>query len=72
MGFRYRLTVLREALSKFGKDGPSQDRAQEELAKLARKDDALFDALDDRYYECKEVIEVLAKRFVLKNADEFK
>ncbi len=74
MGFSERLKVLREAVSKFGKDGPSQDRErrQEELAKLARKNDALFDALDDRYYKCKEVIEVLTMRYVLKHADAFK
>jgi len=74
MGFSERLTVLREAVSKFGKDGPFQDRArrQEELAKLARKNDALFDALDDRYYKSKEVIEMLTMRYVLKNPDSFK
>lgn len=73
MGFNERLAVLREAVSRFGKDGPSQDRErrQEELAKLARKNDALFDPLDDRYYSSKEVIEVHAKRFVLKNSEEF-
>lgn len=74
MGFSERHTVLREAVSKFGKDGPSQDRErrQEELAKLARKNDALFDALDDRYYKSKEVIEVLTQRHVLQNAGAFK
>jgi len=72
MGSTERLAVLREALSRFGKDGPSQDRAQEELAKLARKNDALFDVLDDRYYKSKEVIEALTKRYVLKNSDAFK
>ena len=74
MGFTERLAVLREAIAKFDKDGPSPDRErrQEQLAKLARKNEALFDALDDRYYKSKEVIEVLAKRYVLKNADAFK
>ncbi len=74
MGFSERLVVLREAVAKFGKDGPSQDRErrQEQLAKLARKNDALFDTLDDRYYKSKEVIDVLSKRYVLKNADAFR
>jgi hypothetical protein len=74
MGFNERLTVLREAVAKFGKDGPSPGREQRmvQLAKLERKNDASFEALDDRYYKSKEVIDVLAKRYVLKNPDEFK
>jgi len=74
MGAAGQLAVFREAIAKFGKDGPSQDRAlrQEQLAKLTRRDDALFDALDNRYYESKDSIEVLAKRYVLRNADAFK
>ena len=74
MGFEERLAVLRQAIAKFGSDGPSPDRKrrQEQLAKLERKNDALFDALDDRYYKSKEVIDVLAKRYVLKNPDAFR
>jgi hypothetical protein len=65
---------LREAVAKFGKDGPSQDRERRmvQLAKLERKNDSAFEALDDRYYKSKEAIDVLAKRYVLKNAAEFK
>ena len=74
MGSSERLAVLSEAVAKFGKDGPARDRErrQEQLAKLERKGDAVFNPLDDRYYKCKEVIYVLAKKFVLNNADAFK
>lgn len=74
MRFNERLTILREAVAKFGKDGPSQDRERRmvQLAKLERKNDSAFEALDDRYYKSKEAIDVLAKRYVLKNAAEFK
>lgn len=74
MGFNERLSVLREAVAKFGKDGLSHERDQRmvQLSKLERKSDASFEALDDRYCRSKEVIDVLAKRYVLKNPDEFK
>ena len=74
MDFVERLAVLREAVAKFGKNGPSQDRnrRQEQLAKLERKSDDVFGSLDGRYYKSAEVIEVLANQYVLKNADAFK
>lgn len=74
MGFIERLAILRDAVAKFGKDGPAQDRErrQEQLAKLARMNDALFNTLDERYYKSEEVIEVLSKQYVLKNADAFR
>jgi HEAT repeat protein len=74
MGFNERLAVLREAVGKFGKGGPSQERErrQEQLAKLERKSDALFDALGDRYYKSGEVVDVLARKYVLKNAEAFR
>ena len=74
MGSKERVVVLRDAVAKFGKGGPSQDRErrQNQLAKLERKSDALFDVLDDRYFKSKELIEVLAKRYVLKNPEAFR
>ncbi len=68
------LGIIREAVGKFGKDGPHQDREQrqEQLAKLQRKSKAVFDSLDDRYYKSKEVLEVMAKRYVLKNPEAFR
>jgi hypothetical protein len=74
MGFKERVAIFREAIAKFGSDGPSVDRStrQEQLAKIARQDDALFDSLDDRYYKCADVIDVLVTRYVIKNADAFR
>lgn len=74
MGCTERAAILREAVRTFGASGPSIDRKarQEELSKLARKDDELFDALDSRYYESKEIIDVFATRYVIANADSFK
>ncbi|HZJ14497.1 MAG TPA: DUF4375 domain-containing protein [Chthoniobacteraceae bacterium] len=74
MGFKERAAILRDAVGKFGKTAPSTDRRirQEQVAKLARKDGALFGALDDRYYKCAEIVEVLATRYVITNAEAFK
>lgn len=73
MGFVERLAVLREAVARFGKDGPSQDRnrRQEQLAKLERKSDDVFGSLGDRYYKSKESIDVLSQQYVLNNAEAF-
>lgn len=74
MGSKERLGVLREAISLFGPDGPSQDRdnRQEQLSKLYKKNDSIFEALDTRYYNSAEVVEVLATRFVLANPNSFR
>ena len=74
MGAGERATILKEAVAKFGTEAPSKNREQrqDQLAKLARKDDALFDALDSRYYASKEVIDVLMTKYVIKNAPAFK
>jgi HEAT repeat protein len=73
MGFRERLAVLDEAVAKFGTAGPSTDRStrQNQLARLYKRDDSFFDALDKRYYKSSEVVEVLASRFVLENPEGF-
>lgn len=74
MGSKERLGVLREAISLFGPDGPSGDRdnRQEQLSKLYKKNDSIFEALETRYYNSAEVVEVLATRFVLANPDSFR
>ena len=74
MGFHERLTILNEAISKFGAQGPSVNRStrQDQLSKLYERDDSVFDGLDDRYYKSSEVIEVLASRFVLENPESFR
>ncbi|MGJ8696587.1 MAG: DMP19 family protein [Verrucomicrobiaceae bacterium] len=74
MGSTDRLVVVREAISLFGSDGPSEnrDKRQDQLSKLYKKNDSIFDALESRYYDSDEVIEVLATRFVLANPDSFR
>jgi HEAT repeat protein len=74
MESKERLVILREAVDRFGPAGPAvnRDERMEQLSKLARADDALFDKLDTRYYKCTEVIDVMAKRYVLKNREAFR
>jgi hypothetical protein len=74
MGFKERLELFRKALSFFGKDGPSVDREkrQEQLSKLYQNNDAIFDSLESRYYESKEVLEVFMTKFVLAHPDSFR
>lgn len=73
MGFQERLSVLNEAIARFGATGPSADRSirQHQLRKLYKRDDAVFDALDTRYHKSSEVVEVFVSRFVLENPGGF-
>lgn len=73
MDFKQRSAILHEAIEKFGTNKPSADREvrQEQLAKLARKDDKLFDALNTRYYESTEVLDVLVNAYVIEHAKAF-
>jgi HEAT repeat protein len=74
MGFQQRLAVLNEAVAKFGGAGPSTDRSirQDQLSRLYKRDDSIFDALDNRYYESSEVVGVFASRFVLEHPEGFR
>jgi len=74
MGFKERLRVLEEALANFGSVGPSEDREtrQNQLGKLYKRDDTIFEALDSRYYKSSEVVEVFGSRFVLANPQSFR
>ncbi len=74
IGSKDRLGVVREAISLFGPDGPSEnrDKRQAQLSKLYKKNDSIFEALESRYYKSAEVVEVLASRFVLANPDSFR
>jgi hypothetical protein len=74
MGMKGRLAVLKEAIALFGKDGPSTNREvrQDQLAALDRKNDAAFDALDSRYFQCPEIVEVWTDRYVVEHADSFR
>ncbi len=74
MGFQERLTILNEAVAKFGVTGPSTDRnmRQDQLSKLYKRDDSIFDALDSRYFKSSEVVEVFTSRFALENPEGFR
>lgn len=74
MGSKERTAIFREAVAKFGKGGPSANRDErgDQLAKLVRKKEDVFEALDDRYYACKEAFGVLSTQYVIKNAAAFK
>jgi hypothetical protein len=65
--------VVTEATALFGKDGPSSDREtrQKQLAKLVRRDEHLFDALNKRYYKSAEGLRVQLMRFILQHRDAF-
>lgn len=74
MGSTDRLAVVREAISLFGSDGPSEsrDKRQDQLSKLYKKNNSIFEALESRYYDSDEVVEVLATRFVLSHPASFR
>lgn len=74
MGCKERLDLLKEAIAMFGTDGPSLDRSvrQNQLSKLYKRNEALFEELESRYYKSSEVVEVLAARFVLENPEGFR
>ncbi len=57
-----------------GADGSSADQRvrKDQLSRLMRRDDALFDDLDSRYYKSTEVIQVFACRFVLGHPEAFR
>jgi len=74
MGFKERLGVLNEAIAMFGADGPSTDRSirQNQLSKLYKRDDSIFEHLDSLYYKSSEVVGVLTARFVIANPESFR
>jgi HEAT repeat protein len=74
MGMTERLAVLKEATAFFGQEGPSVNREirQEQLAKLIRKNDSLFETLDSRYYEIPEEVEVVWSRYILEHPEDFR
>lgn len=68
------LAIFEKALASFGPSGPStnRDERQEQLAKIARADEAAFDELDDHYYDAEDSIEVLSNQMILENSDQFR
>jgi hypothetical protein len=74
MQSREYLGLFRDALAKFGAAGPSESRDERmhQLAKVENADEKAFDKLESQYYKSAEVLEVLAMRYVIKNADAFK
>jgi HEAT repeat protein len=74
MGFKDRFSILNEAVAMFEGASPSTDRSirQDQLSKLYKRNDAIFEALESRYYKSAEVVQVLASRFVLENPEAFR
>jgi HEAT repeat protein len=76
MGFRRRLAHFKEAVKKFGENGPSTDREirQQQVAKLVRADEAVFDALEEGNEGdgTPEVVDLLAKRYAIQHAEAFR
>jgi len=74
MGSKDRLAIFQEAIAKFGKVGPATDRTQrtEQLSTLITQNEKLFEPLETRYFESKEVLEVLTAKYVIQNAADFK
>jgi len=73
MGCKKRAAILHDAMSKFGPNGPSeeQDARAGQLAKLINKNEKVFDADDDRYFQCDEIVGVYIANYVIKNAQSF-
>lgn len=74
MGFRERLAVLQEATRKFGEAGPSAERdaRQRQLSKLFRRNDKLFEPLESRYFQCREVLGAQVAYYVIEHAAHFR
>lgn len=74
MGCTERAAILREAVAMFGAAGPSTDREkrQDQLSKLYRRNDEIFDDLETRYFNCPEVIGAHAAGYVLKHPEAFR
>ena len=74
MGDTERYKVLKSAIEKFGKNGPSTDRGtrMDQLAEVTNKDEKALDPLTGDYYSCKTPFAVKYAMFVIKNAQHFK
>jgi len=74
MGSVERLDILRKAISAFGANGPAINRhtRQRQLSKFNQKTDAILGELDTRFYQCSEVLDVLASQFVLAHPESFR
>lgn len=74
MQMKQRAALLAAAVGKFGASSPSAERneRQQQLSKLIRRDEGLFNPFDDQYYALKEVVEVQATRYVLQNPEAFR
>jgi hypothetical protein len=74
MESKERLAILLQAVAKFGKEGPSENRGKrmEQLSRITRNNEKSFGDLDSRYYESTENVSVLFMRYVLKNPAGFR
>jgi HEAT repeat protein len=74
MGSKEMLPILQGTIAKFGKEKPStvHQQRQEQLARLMRDNDNLFEQLDNRYYSSSELVEVMQARYAVNNAEDFR
>ncbi|QDU82009.1 hypothetical protein Pla110_37610 [Polystyrenella longa] len=73
IGASSRVTILRNALSLFGKAGPSEDNdlRHEQLADFSQKQEDILDKLNDEYYDCQENTEMLLALFAIAHKRHF-
>jgi hypothetical protein len=66
--------LLREAMSRFGKQGPSPDRdlRHEELSQVATKRDHPFSELDSTFFKNDDKLDVLLAGFAAQHAEHFR
>ena len=73
IGASKRAEMLSEALELFGRKGASNDTGErhEQLAAFSGRQDTKLDALNSRYYECEENIEVLLTNYAVEHKEDF-
>jgi len=74
IGSREYLSLLREALAAFGHNGPSTDRdtRQDQLSRIVRKNDKVFEHLETRWYKHPESLSALTAKYVIAHPEAFR
>jgi len=73
VGAPERAKILEEAVAIFGPEGAPEasEPRQEKMARLTAAEDATLDALDERYYSCRENLEKLLSLYAIENKEHF-
>lgn len=74
VGAAERAAILREAVALFSPAGPSENNEarHQQVATFSKAKDAALDALDDRYYACRENVETLLSLYAIENKAHFR